>query len=200
MIRWMLTAATVAAVVGSAATTASAQTSGLSIEPYLGAFADAYDISPDGSDAAVAAGLRLAVPVGDRLRGVGNLGWAKSSDVSNPNGLPSYWVYDNEWAMTTAGVELDAISGRTSVALGLQVGAGWRRIDVDGKVGEPTQESEVYGGHGFSAIDVVVPEISVRHRITNRTSIRLGLQDQIFDFLEGPVDHSPGFSLGISLR
>ena len=185
----------------AAAAPAAAQTDSLvQLEPYVGAFTDAYDISPDGSNAGIAAGLRLAFPVSDQFRAVGNLGYAKSHDVSNPSGLTSYWVYDNQWAMTTVGAEVDAIVGRTTIALGLQGGAGWRRIDLAGKVGDPTDVSEVYGGSGFTPMDVIVPEVSIRYRVTDRTSIRLGVQDQIFDVLEGPAEHSPSFSVGLSLR
>jgi hypothetical protein len=46
----------------------------------------------------------------------------------------------------------------------------------------------------------VIPSLMGRYRIYNRATIMAGLQDNIFDFLEGPAKHSLGFTAGLSFR
>ena len=170
------------------------------LEPYAGVFTDSYDISPDGENRGMQLGLRLGYEMGGRLRLLANAGYASSAHVGNPNGLPDYFVYDNTWALTTVGTEYDVIGGPTSIALGLQVGAGWRRLDRTGQVGSPEAYTDAYGGHGFSRMDMVVPGLTLRHRVSARTALMLSVQDQMFDVLEGPVNHSPAVSVGLSVR
>ena len=177
-----------------------AASSRLSLEPYVGALNDSYDISPDGEKAALHLGLRLGYDLGARSRLLADVGYARASDVSNPSGLEDYFVYDNVWALTTLGAEYDAIPGRTSLALGLRVGAGWRRNDLSGKVGQPTPEQDWYSGGGFTAIPVAVPSLTLRREVHPRAALSLTLQDNMLDVLEGPVDHSPAVTVGVTLR
>lgn len=170
------------------------------LESFAGAFHDSYDISPDGARTAAHFGIRIGYDLDPRTRVVGTLGYADSKNVSDPNGLTNHFVYGNTWVLSTIGAEYDLIPGRTRIALGLHAGAGWRRIDTEGRVGSPAPETDAYGGDGFEAIDVLVPTITVRRDLTARAALSLGLQDHMFDVLEGPVDHSPAITLGISLR
>lgn len=148
------------------------------LEPYAGAFSDSYDISPDGNNTGMQVGLRVGYELGGRSRLLASAGYASSRHVGNPNGLAEYFVYDNTWALTTIGAEYDLIGGRTSAALGLQVGAGWRRLDRTGQVGSPEGYTDWYGGDGFSPVDVVVPGLTIRHRVSARTALMLNVQDQ----------------------
>lgn len=169
-----------------------------SLEPYGGAVKDAYDISPDGSNTAYLVGLKLGYRTGGRSRLIGNFGYSSSDNVSNPSGLGSYYVYDNTWLFTTAGAEYDVIPGRTSAALGVQAGAAWRRVDLDGQVGVPVGPSEE--DRGFSAQELIVPSITLRHRLTSRATIVAGLHDYISDVFEGPAQHGVAATLGVSFR
>lgn len=172
----------------------------LSFEPYVGWFADAYDVGADGKTGPIG-GVRIGYDVGRRGRLVGTLGLGSSSDVASvPSGAQDYWVYGNRWLMTTAGAEYDVIAdGPTAVALGLQAGAGWRKVLAEDQVGTPANPGEFATG-GYSFYDVVVPSLSVRQRLSRRTSITFALTDYVFDVLEAELDHSPGLSVGVSLR
>lgn len=172
----------------------------LSLEPYVGAINDSYDISPDGEKTALNLGLRLGYDIGARTRLLADVGYARSSDVSNPAGLENYFVYDNVWALTTVGAEYDVVPGATSVALGLRVGAGWRRNDLSGEVGQPAPEQDWYSGGGFTAIPVAVPSLTLRRQILPRAALSLTAQDHILDLLDGPSDHSPALTVGVTLR
>ena len=167
-----------------------------SLEPYAGATKDPYDISPDDSNTSPLFGFRVGYRLGGRTRLIGNIGYTKSENVSDPQTLPSYYVYDNTWVFTTAGAEFDVVPGRTSASLGLQGGAAWRRIDLDGSVGSPvgpTQEDR-----GFHATTVVIPSIALRHRFTSRIGAFASVHDNMY--LDGPVEHGVGVSVGVALR
>lgn len=167
------------------------------LEPYAGAFVDAYDISPDGKNTGALLGLRLGYAAGERARLTANVGYASSEHVSNPNRVTDYNVFDNNWVLTTVGAEYDVLPGRTSASLGLEVGAGWRKVSQAGMVGAPAAEEF---GTTYSAYDVVVPALTVRHALSARTALSLSVRDHMFDVLEGPVDHSPAVTLGVVLR
>ena len=177
-----------------------AAASRLSLEPYVGAIHDSYDISPDGEKAALHLGLRVGYEVGARTRLLADVGYARSSDVSDPAGLGDYFVYDNTWALTTVGAEYDVVSGRNSIALGLRLGAAWRRNDLSGQVGQPAPEQDRYSGGGFTAIPAAVPSLTLRREILPRAALTLTVQDHLLDVLDGPLDHSPAFALGVTLR
>ena len=169
-----------------------------SFEPYAGAMNDAYDASPDDENTAYLVGFRVGYLLSYRSRLMGNIGYSKSDDVANPFGSPAYFVYDNTWVFTTAGGEFDVVPGRTSVSLGLQGGAAWRRLDLDGVVGAPIDQPTP--DDGFSAQEVLIPGLTFRHRLTNRMTVMAGLHDNIFDFLEGPAEHSLAVTAGIAFR
>jgi hypothetical protein len=168
-----------------------------SLDPYAGALKDAYDIgAPD--DTGVLLGFRVSYGLTQRARLLGNFGYSNTENVANSEGLSSYYVYDNVWVMTTAGAEFDVVPGRTSASLGLQAGAGWRRVDLEGTVGAPAfQPSDT---RTFTPYEVVLPSLTVRHRLTTRAAIMAALQDHIFDALGGPAQHSPALVMGVSFR
>lgn len=168
------------------------------LEPYAGAFNDAYDISPDGRNTGLLLGLRVGYLLGGRSRLLANVGYSESDDVANPLSSPSYFVYDNTWVFTTGGVEFDVIPGRTSASLGVQAGAAWRRVDFDGRIGSPAGVPEA--DEGFSSQEVIIPGLTARHRFTSRATLAIGLHDYIFDVFEGPAEHSVAFTAGITFR
>jgi hypothetical protein len=169
-----------------------------SLEPYGGVIKDAFDVSPDDKNTSALVGLRLGYQLGWRTRLLANVGYSKSDDVANPQGLPAYFIYDNTWVFTTAGAEFDVVPGRTSAALGLQAGAAWRRVDLDGQVGTPLGTSQE--DSGFHASDVIVPSLTLRQRISNRLTISAGVHDNIFDVFDGPAKHGLAATFGVAFR
>lgn len=169
-----------------------------SFEPYAGAFDDPYDISPDGDETGYLVGLRIGYMVGSRTRLGGNVGYSSVDNVGDPQGLSGYYVYDNTWVFTTAGGEFDVVPGRTSASIGLQAGAAWRRVDLDGQVGTPIGNPD--GDSGFSGGEVLIPAVLLRHRLSSRATLTAGLHDHIFDFLEGTAKHGIGITAGVAFR
>ncbi len=168
-------------------------------EPHVGFFRDAYDIGADDDRTTWLAGMRLGYRLASRARLLGTLAFARSDDIASRSDAASYNVYDNTWILTTIGAEYDVVPGRTSVALGLQGGAGWRKTTFEEAVGTDP-DPVIVSDDGYSAIDVVVPSVTFRHWFARRAALTIGLQDYIFDVLEGPVDHSPAGSVGVTLR
>jgi hypothetical protein len=166
-------------------------------EPYAGAVKDAYDASPDDDNTALLLGFRVGYLLSSRIRLLGNVAYSESDDIA-PHGTTGYYLYDNTWVYTTAGGEFDVVPGRASVSLGLQGGAAFRRIDLDGTVGTPVLPAEP--DEGFSAREVIIPSLMGRYRLTNRMTVMAGLQDNIFNFLEGPAKHSLSITGGLSFR
>ena len=169
-----------------------------SLEPYAGALKDPYDISPDDKNTTTLVGGRVGYQLGYRTRLLGNIGYSKSDNVANSSGLPSYFVYDNTWVFTTAGAEFDVVPGRTSASLGLQGGAAWRRVDLDGQVGVPVGTSQE--DRGFHGSEVVIPSLTLRHRFTSRLTAMAGIHDNIFDVFEGPAKHGMAATFGVAFR
>jgi hypothetical protein len=169
-----------------------------SFEPYAGALRDAYDASPDDENTALLLGFRVGYLLTNRIRLLGNVGYSESDNVIDPQGTTAYYLYDNTWVYTTAGGEFDVVPGRASVSLGLQGGAAFRRVDLDGTVGTPGLPAEP--DEGFSAQEVLIPSLMARYRVYNRATIMAGLQDNIFDFADGAAKHSLAFTAGFSFR
>ena len=170
-----------------------------SFEPYAGAMNDAYDSSPDDENTGYLVGFRIGFLLSSRIRLLGNIGYSESDDVINTIPTPtSYFVYDNTWVFTTAGGEFDVVPGRTSVSLGLQGGAAWRRVDLDGSVGTPIGTPTP--DDGFTAQEVLIPGLALRHRLGSHITVMAGLHDNIFDFFDGPAKHSLAVTAGIAFR
>lgn len=167
-----------------------------SLEPYAGAFRDAYDLS--GVSTGYLVGGRIGYVIGPRWRLNANVGYNETRDVAY-SPVPTGVQYDNKWVLTTAGAEFDVVPGRTSASVGVNAGAGWRRVDLndDGAVPQPGQS---LASTGFSAYEVVVPGVTLRHRLTSRAAVLLRFEDYMFDVFEGPTDHSLAVSLGLAFR
>lgn len=72
------------------------------------------------------------------------------------------------------------------------------RATSSGEVGSPAGTAQP--DEGFSAQEIVVPGLMARHRLTSRTTLTAGLHDYIFDFMEGPTQHSVALTAGVSFR
>jgi hypothetical protein len=168
-----------------------------SLDPYAGAMKDAYAIGASG-DLGYLVGFRVAYRLGSRTRLIGNLGYSNTENVSDPGQLTSYYIYDNVWIMTTGGAEFDVVPGRTSASLGVQFGVGWRKLDLEGSVGTPSESP--LNQMNFSAYNVVMPTLTGRHRLSSRAAVVATVADHIFDAFDGPAQHSPALTLGMSFR
>lgn len=169
-----------------------------SFEPYAGAVKDAYDVSPDGENTALLLGFRVGYLLSSRIRLLGNVAYSESDNVIDPQGTTAYYLYDNTWVYTTAGGEFDVVPGRASISLGLQGGAAFRRVDLDATVGTPVLPAQP--DEGFSAQEVLIPTLMGRYRVIDRLTFMAGLQDNIFDFFDGPAQHSLALTAGFSYR
>ena len=168
-------------------------------EPYAGFYRDAYDIGNDDDRTTYTLGMQLGHRLGSRGRLLGTIGYAKSDDVADNQG-GSYNVFDNTWILTTAGAEYAVVPGNTNISVGAQAGVGWRKNTFEGTVGDVPLPEQGQSDDGYASYDVVVPHVTVRYWVTRRAALTLRLQDYMFDVLEGPVDHSPAATLGVTIR
>lgn len=166
-------------------------------EPYAGAFKDAYDVSPDDENTSALLGLRVGYLKSARARLLANVGYSRSDNVVDPQAT-SHFIYDNTWIFTTAGGEFDVVPGSTSASIGIQAGAAWRRLDLDGQVGLP--DGQPAAAEGFSAQTVVIPAALLRHRLFSRATLTAGVHDYIFEAFEGSAQHSIALTAGLALR
>lgn len=171
-----------------------------SFEPYVGFYRDAYDIGEDDDRTTYLVGFQLGHRLGDRARLLGTVGYAKADDVaSNPGDVVTN-VYDNTWILTTLGAEYAVVPGNTSIAVGAQAGVGWRKTTIDEDEGSLPMPGQAGSDDGFAALDVVVPHVTLRYWVTRRAALTLRVQDYMFDVFEGPVDHAPAATLGLTIR
>jgi hypothetical protein len=166
-----------------------------SFAPYAGAWKDALDISQDDDNTGYLIGFRTGYDLGRRSRLVADVAYGETHDISNTTGLINYNVYNNQWIMTTGGIEYDIIPGPTSVTFAAQAGAGWRKIALDETVGFPPPEDQ---SSGFHADVMVVPRVSVRHAFSSRTALDVSVLDQILP--DETVRHSPALTVGFLFR
>ena len=166
-----------------------------SVAPYGGLFKDAYDASRDGNNTGWHAGMRVGYDLGMRARLLGNVGYAESDDVAN-DPFAERHVYDNQYVLTTAGIEYDILPGPTSVALGLEAGGTWREVSFDRTIGDPVASDLMESGYTFNF--TVVPGVSVRHSFTPRTALELAIRDYIYP--EAEVEHSMSLAIGFRFR
>ncbi|HEY0810228.1 MAG TPA: hypothetical protein VGD49_08710 [Longimicrobiales bacterium] len=170
-----------------------------SFEPYAGAIKDAYDTSADDENTALLLGFRVGYLLSNRIRLLGNVGYSESDNVIEPQGpTTSYYMYDNTWVFTTVGGEFDVVPGKGRISLGLQGGAAFRQLDLDGTVGTPITPAQ--DGDGWEAQEILIPSLMGRYRVTQWATVMAGLQDHIFDFLNGSTHHSVAITAGIALR
>ena len=166
-----------------------------SFAPYGGLLKDAYDVSEDGKDTGWQVGFRLGYDVGSRTRLLGTVGYAESDDVGSGSFTDRH-VYDNQYIITTGGIEYDILPGGTAVALGLEAGGTWREVSFDHMIGSPALGDLEESGYTFNF--TIVPGLSVRHAFTGRTALEVGLRDYIYP--EEEVEHSLSLTAGFRFR
>lgn len=167
------------------------------LEPYAGLYFDNVRGSGTSFDeSGWLGGLRLGLVLADRARLVGDLGYSRVSDAGRVGSGENSAVIASENWLATGGLELDVVPGPTAASLGLQYGAAWRSESLREVLGSP---SPVEVASGWARSPVLVPSFSIRHGITPRADLRLGVQDYIF-FDNDPVTHNFALTAGISLR
>lgn len=165
-----------------------------SFSPYAGAFMDAYDVEADDSNVGWMVGFRAGYQETPRFNLHLNLGYARVDDVAT-RPLPTDPVYDNDWVLLTGGADFALVPGNTSVAVGADLGVGWRRTKAQDPLPGTTFDDQ-----GWAAYETIVPALTVRHHFTPRAGIFVAVQDYIFDVLEGTAQHSPAFTVGLTIR
>jgi hypothetical protein len=167
-----------------------------SLEPYAGAYRDAYDLT--GTQTGYLVGLRLGYQLGSRWRLLGNVGYNETDDIASAPVVPGV-EYDNVWVLTTGGFEFDVVPGRTAASLGVHGGVGWRRTDLDGD-SDPPLPGQNLASDGFASYEVIAPALTLRHRLGSRAAVALRFEDYMFDVFDGRTDHSLALTLGLSFR
>lgn len=167
------------------------------LEPYAGLYIDNTGSTAAGLDqSGWLGGVRLGMALADRVRLLGDLGYSRVDEVGRIGGGENSAVIGSENWLATGGLELDVVPGETAGSLGLQYGAAWRSESLREVMGSP---SPVGVESGWTRSPVIVPSFSIRHRITPRADLRLGVQDYIF-FDNDPLSHNFALTAGISLR
>jgi hypothetical protein len=164
-----------------------------SFAPYLGAYKDAYDLEADNSDLGWMIGFKAGYDVGDRVRLLGNLGYAEANDVATHAALAP--IIDNEWVILTGGAEFALVPGTTSINLAAEAGVSWRRTTAD-----DADDVETGFDNGWGSYETLIPALTLRHQFSQRAGLFVTAQDMIMSFLEDDTQHSPALTLGLSFR
>jgi hypothetical protein len=168
------------------------------LETYGGVVKDSYTVDGPKSNTGFLLGAHVAFRISPRTRALGNVAYSNVSIVGNSDGLPNFYTYNDVWVVTTVGGEFDVVPGRTSAAIGLQGGIGWRQLAVDDTIGVPIVPP--VAEQNFTATIVLVPSLTVRYWITNRTGMSAAFTDHMFNVLEGPTLNSPSLTLAVMFR
>jgi hypothetical protein len=168
-----------------------------SMEPYVGRYYDNAGVTGSGfNEHGWLAGLRLGLAVADRMRLVGDVGFAQVDDVARVGTAQDYALFGSQNWLVTGGVELDVVPGDTRGTLSLQGGRAWRNLRQLETVGEPgiipLPEAE-------SPVTVLAPGFSIRQRVAPRADLKLAVQDYIFVGAD-PVRHNWALTAGITIR
>jgi len=135
-------------------------------------------------------GVRFGALAGDRVRLLGDVGFAKVNDVAPSLRSEPRHQIDAQNFLATGGVEVEVVPGATSGTLSLQAGGLWRSLDA--RHGAPIANA------GYRSQGVIAPGFGVRSTLTWRSELKLAFQDYIA--LDSPARHTPVLALGISFR
>jgi hypothetical protein len=168
-----------------------------SVEPYAGRYYDNAGTSGTAfNEHGWMGGLRLGLAVADRMRLVGDVGFAQVNGVARAGSPQDYTIFGSQTWLVTGGVEADLIPGDTRASLSLQGGKAWRDLRQQETVGNPgainTPATE-------SPVTVLVPGFSIRQRMAPRADLMLGIQNYMFVGAD-PVSHNWALTAGITLR
>lgn len=165
---------------------------GLSVEPFAGAFWDAYDIGDDNSGLGGTVGASIGLSLGKHVRLMATGAVARVADVGRAY-APDYFRFNNQWVLATLGMQGDVLRGRTSVSVGLEAGGAWRRIVQSGQVGDPAPYPN---SEEWSVREAVVPTLAVRRAFGTRWEAGAGGRLHILHF----SNVSPALTLGLAFR
>ncbi len=169
-----------------------------SIEAYVGAYLDRTYVGAIDDRAAPLGGLRVGYTLGRRTRLLADVGFTDLDRVARVGSEDSYVVWGAKQWLTTGGVEVDIVPGRTGVSTGLELGAIFSEENIEREVGSSIREDFYPGGEArWSA--VAVPSVAIRHAITPHVEMKLSLRDYVV------VDNNPwtqnlAVTVGLSLR
>jgi hypothetical protein len=115
---------------------------------------------------------RLALVAGG---GYGRRGDRWREIVTWPGGGETLRYHEDEVVLVTAGAEWQAVAGPTSLWLGLEGGLGWDRRPDTGRPGAPPSHPYpvVTSIEWRAYTPVVVPSVTVRHRVAPRLDVAL---------------------------
>jgi hypothetical protein len=99
------------------------------LEPYAGRYYDNAGTRESGfNEAGWMGGLRLGLSLADRIRLVGDVGYAQVDDAERIGTSPNQTVFGSQNWLVTGGMEVDVIPGGTRASLSLLGGAAWRDL------------------------------------------------------------------------
>jgi hypothetical protein len=165
---------------------------------YAGAYFDRTYVGAIDGGPTPLGGLRVAYALSGRTRVLADVGFTDLDAVARVGNEDSYVVWGASQWLTSAGVEVDLLPGRTGISAGLEFGAITGDEEVEQVVGSHVRE-DFYPDRGSSTSVVAVPAIAARHAFTRRAQLRLSLRDYIV------IDNTPwkqniALTLGLSLR
>lgn len=165
-------------------------------EPYVGRYYDNAGADDSGfNDHGWLGGVRVGVSVADRVRFVGDVGYAQVDGVVRIGETPDHAVYGSQNWLVAGGVELDVVPGDTRGTLSMLGGRAWRDL----------RQQEVFGPGSHprpgtdSPVTLLAPGFAIHQRLAPRADLKLGVQDYIFVGAD-PVSHNWALTAGITLR
>jgi hypothetical protein len=167
------------------------------LEPYAGRYFDNAGGSGSGfNQAGWLGGVRLGLSVADRIRLLGDVGYAQVDEAQQFGSSANYIVYGSQNWLVTGGVEVDVVPGDTRASLSLLGGAAWRDLQSQQQVGNV---AGMLAPNSDNPVRVLVPGFSIRQNIAPRADFKLGVQDYIFVGAD-PVTHNWALTAGITIR
>ena len=173
-------------------------TNRFSLGLYAGAYFDRTYVGAIDRGPAPLGGLRVAYALSGRSRLLADVGFTDLDAVAQVGTEDSYIVWGASQWLTSAGLEVDLLPGRTGISAGLEFGALVGEEEVEQVVGSNVRE-DFYPNRGYDTSVIAVPAIVARHAVTRRAQLRLSLRDYIV------VDNTPwrqniALTLGLALR
>ena len=173
-------------------------TNRFSVGLYAGTYFDGTYVGAIDRGPAPLGGLRVAYALSGRTRLLAGVGFTDLDSVAQVGTEDSYIVWGASQWLTSAGLEVDLLPGRTGISAGLEFGALVGEEEVEQVVGSNVRE-DFYPHHGYGTSVIAVPAIVARHAVTRRAHLRLSLRDYIV------IDNTPwkqniALTLGLSLR
>ena len=173
-------------------------TNRFSVGAYAGAYLDRTYVGAIDDRVAPLGGLRVGYALGSRMRLLADVGFTDLDGVARVGDADSYVVWGAKQWLTTGGVEIDLLPGRTGVSAGLELGAIFSEETIEREVGTSVRE-DFYPSGDSRGSALAVPSIALRHALTTHVDLKLSLRDYVV------VDSTPwtqnlALTLGVSLQ